>query len=198
MAKANSIKFNLLLGIGFVVLLFVMTNGFPPAVFFFVVPLILLSQRKPFLNQLVAFAAISMAAPLSFLWVIRYKFSVFILSILMCILFLCLFCILTNVVSKRIKGVFLVLVPPFIWSVLQIIFMIGPTGSYWVDISMFFPMTAPLIWIIGSTGITFLLILFNSIAAYYVESRDKYVALGGILLGLIFLGLFVYLSLIHV
>jgi len=62
---------------------------------------------------------------------------------------------------------------PIIWTILVFIFSFNPLGSIWVNFAFFYPTMAPLIWFIGGIGITFLIILFNSLVADYFLKKDK-------------------------
>tara|TARA_Y100000034_G_scaffold24154_1_gene28006 strand:- start:1833 stop:3155 length:1323 start_codon:yes stop_codon:yes gene_type:complete len=66
---------------------------------------------------------------------------------------------------------------PIIWTLLVFIFSFSPLGSLWANLSFFSPMMAPLIWIIKGIGITFLIILFNTLLAEYFFKKNKKVLL---------------------
>jgi len=57
---------------------------------------------------------------------------------------------------------------------------------------MFQPMLAPLIWVIGSYGITFLILLMNSIIFSYIIKKDKKLILIAFMLAIILLSSFTY------
>ena len=60
------------------------------------------------------------------------------------------------------------------------------------DIGVLFPVSAPLVWYIGSTGLTFLIILFNSSVARYLVKKDKLSISVTIILAFLFIGSFTY------
>jgi apolipoprotein N-acyltransferase len=177
----------------FILIFFLWTHGFDELVWVGIATFILLAHNKPLKKAaLLATLAISIAAGISFTWVIKYNLFTFIASYLLYIAFYIIFAILFNILSKRIKGYPAIFVAPFLWSILQLIFSYGPTKSYWTDYAMYNSMNAPLIWFLGSNGITFLVILMNSIIALYFIKKDKRILATGVALALIFLVTYAY------
>ncbi len=44
---------------------------------------------------------------------------------------------------------------------------------FWMNLSILFPLSAPLIWIVKSSGITFLIVLFNGLLVVSKERKVK-------------------------
>ena len=59
---------------------------------------------------------------------------------------------------------------------------------------MFQPSMAPLIWVVGAKGVTFIIVLFNSIIAAWLLKRSKAIAMVGMLLLIIIGGCLAYSS----
>jgi apolipoprotein N-acyltransferase len=66
-----------------------------------------------------------------------------------------------------------ILVPPLVWTALTYLFSSHFLHNSWLDISFFQPLSAPLVWLVGGTGITFLIILTNWMAALGLYYRDR-------------------------
>ena len=157
------------------------------------VPLLLLVYKKPLKRAaLLALPPSILAVTISFTWVIEYSWSAYILSSIVFSSFLFLFAIAFDIMSGKIKGCLQIFVAPFIYSALMFIYSFSTINSYWADWSMFQPMMAPLIWLVGSEGITFLIVLMHSIIAFYLIKKDRKILATGILLALIVIGSFVY------
>jgi len=133
-----------------------------------------------------------MVSVISFLWVLSYNWFVYILSISTFTIFLILFAVFFNITSKNVKSHLQIFIAPFIYSILMIVFLLGPLKNYWADWSVFHSTLAPLIWFVGSNGITFLIILMNSILAFIIIKYDKKVAITGLVLFFIILGNHLY------
>ncbi|MBI2659234.1 hypothetical protein HYX05_04015 [Candidatus Woesearchaeota archaeon] len=179
----------------FYVLFFVLTSSYRLDFLIWLVniPLLLLVYNKPLKRAaMLALPSGILAVAISFAWVVKYSWSAYIVSIILFSSFLFLFAVLFNILSKKIKGLLRIFTAPFIYAALVIIYSFSIINSYWADWSMFHPMMAPLIWFVGSIGITFLIVLMHSIAAFYVINKDKKVLATGIILALIMLGCFAY------
>ena len=94
--------------------------------------------------------------------------------------------------SKKLKSANMFLLPPVIWLVLMLLYSLLPIHIYWMDFAIFQPMMAPLIWYVGSFGITFLIILFNSVVASYFIKKDKNLAYLIFLLFFLIVACFLY------
>ena len=138
------------------------------------VPLLILVYKKP-LKRVVIITLIPsiLAVFVSFTWLIEYSWTAYALSSFIFSSFLFLFAIIFNVLSKRIEGYLQIFIAPFIWMSLMLVYSFSPINSYWANFSIFQPVMAPLIWFVGGKGITFLIILMHSIAAFYLLKKDK-------------------------
>ncbi|MBS3114578.1 hypothetical protein J4448_05745 [Candidatus Woesearchaeota archaeon] len=94
---------------------------------------------------------------------------------------------IVSIFSKKIQNNFMALLPPVAWLISLWLYSLLPLQIYWMDFAIFYPSMAPWIWYLGSHGITFIIILFNSAIAYYFIKPNKYaVAFGVVILFMIF------------
>lgn len=130
-----------------------------------------------------------------FSWVydanLEYKIKLYSLIIFIFTIYFLLFLTAITFFSKKLKSKYIFLLPPVIWLLLMLIYSLLPIQIYWMDFAIFQPLMAPLIWYVGSYGITFLIILFNSLIAYYFIKKDKNLLF--LLLFLIFIIIFCFL-----
>jgi len=177
------------------VLLFVLTSSykFDFLIWFVNVPLLLLVYHKPIKRAILLLLAPSiLAVAISFTWVAEYNWHAYVLSSAIFSSFLFLFAVIFNVASKKVKGCLRIFIAPFAYSLLIVIYSFSPINSYWADWSMFQNMMAPLIWLVGSNGITFLIILIHSVIAFYIMEKDKKMLITGCMVVLFLLGSYVY------
>ncbi|MBL7055538.1 hypothetical protein ISS07_01355 [Candidatus Woesearchaeota archaeon] len=177
------------------VLLFFLTSSFDLSFLIWLVniPLLVAVYGKSLKKTLLLSGVGSLiAVSLSFRWVMNYSFEVYLFSVITFFSFLVLFFIIFNVLTKKIRGSLQVFVAPFVYSVLMIIYQFGPMDNYWANWAMFNPMAAPLIWFVGSLGITFIIILFHSVLAFYLIKKDKKMLFFVIFIAIVMFGSFVY------
>ena len=135
------------------------------------------------------------ASVMFFTWVydanLEYKTKLYLLIILIFTIYFVLFLTTIAFFSKKLKSNYIFLLPPVLWLLLMLLYSLLPIQMYWMDFAIFQPLMAPLIWYVGSYGITFLIILFNSVLAYYFVKRNKNLLF--LLLFLIFIIIFCFL-----
>lgn len=115
----------------------------------------------------------------SFAWFLRYTWKLSALSVALMTLAGSAQ-IISGLLSSR--KALEILMPPFIWTALIYLFSSHFLHNSWLDISFFQPLTAPLIWIVGGAGITFLIILTNWLAALGLYYRDRRLVASALLL----------------
>lgn len=177
------------------VLLFVLTSSYKLdfLIWFVNVPLLLLVYNKPVRRVLLLLLAPSvLAVAVSFAWVAEYNWHAYALSSAIFSSFIFLFAVVFNIASKKVKGYLGIFIAPFAYSLLMFVYSFSPINSYWADWSMFQSMMAPLVWIAGSNGITFLIILIHSVIAFYIIKKDKRILVTGCIVVLFLLGSYVY------
>ncbi|MEM4245363.1 MAG: apolipoprotein N-acyltransferase [Candidatus Nanoarchaeia archaeon] len=133
----------------------------------------------------------SLVTLFSFWWVKYYSTHILILAWL----FFTTFHIALSLLIKRsIKnmGFLEVFVPPAIWILLYHILSIMPLDNFWINLGMFHSQAAPIIWYIGSLGITFLIILFNSSIAFFIAKKKKAYLAITMIITIIMVSCFVY------
>lgn len=142
-------------------------------VFIFLVPVLslLFSEKGPNkVHLLVIFAVLSgiVLAPL-----ISYDTGTYVLSVLMVSLFISLFLYINAVVIKTMSDKwFSVFVPCVVWMGLMRALDHNSLMTAAFNVGILFPESVPLIRFAGSTGLTALLILFNSAVARSIAKRD--------------------------
>ncbi|MEK6984488.1 MAG: nitrilase-related carbon-nitrogen hydrolase [Nanoarchaeota archaeon] len=104
---------------------------------------------------------------------IKFYLELYMLAILIFTLYFTIFLILISFFSKKIKDYYVILLPPLIWLFLLLVYQIMPIKIYWMDLSIFQPAAVPIIWYVGSYGVTFLIILSNSILSYYFIKKNR-------------------------
>lgn len=177
------------------VLFFVLTSSFGLDFLIWLVnvPLLVLVYGKPVKKAaLLALPPSILAVAASFTWAIEYSWGAYILSSALFSGFLFLFAMSFSILTKKIRGYAQIFVAPFAYSALMILFSFSVMGSYWADWSMFHPMASPLIWLVGSNGITFLIVLIHSIISFYILKGDNKILATGFIVALVVLGNYAY------
>lgn len=156
-------------------------------------PLLLLVYKKSLKRAAVLALVPSLFAIfLSFTWVIKYSWNAYFISSIIFSSFIFLFALIFNVLSKKIEGYLQIFTAPVVYSALMLVYSFSIVSNYWADWAMFQPSMAPLVWVIGSNGITFLMVLVHSIMAFYILKKDKKILTTGFIIILIVLGNYFY------
>ncbi len=157
-------------------------------VFVFLVPVLglLYSETKIKNLHLLFFAFITTCCVL--LPLVVYNPGVYMLGVIIVTTFVTTFLVISNQLINRYKNTrFSIFIPSFIWIVLIYVLNFRSIAISAFDIGILFPASAPLIWYMGSIGLTLLIILFNSALARYFTKKDKFSLITAILLMAIFL-----------
>lgn len=163
------------------------------AVFIFLIPLLYLLYKGDPVHKGKLIAAFAAVTALVLLPVLTYDAGAYLVGVLLVTVFLSLFIIITGVLIRRLSGNMIsVLVPPFVWILLIYLFDFRSLMSSAFDVGILFPVSAPLIWYLGSIGITVLLILFNALLAHFMVKKQKVSLLAVLLLSAVFLSSYVY------
>ena len=177
----------------FVLLFFISLNKFNFFIWFALVPLLIIIQKYSMKKVLFSSFLIGMLSFIfCFLWLKNYKDLIFLLAMFYWASFFVAFSFLNKLLLKYIKGISAILIAPIMWIILQFVYSFNTVGNFWLDFSVFQPMMAPLIWYVGSIGITFLIILMNSIISFYILKRKKIFLIFGLILGIIVISCFLY------
>ncbi len=177
----------------FVILFFISLNKYNFLIWFALVPLLIIIQKYKMKKVIFSSFLIGLLSFIfCFLWLKNYKDLIFLLAMFYWASFFVAFSFLNKLLLKYIKGIPAILVAPVVWIILQFIYSFNTVGNFWLDFSVFQPMMAPLIWYIGSIGITFLIILMNSIISFYILKRKKIFLIFVIILGVILFSCFLY------
>ena len=162
-------------------------------VFIFMAPILYLLYSGTKLRYRNVFVLSLTMSLLTLLPIIGYSAGAYLLGAGIVALFLIVFIVLSEVLIKKTKSPFIQIVTPaVIWTSLVYILNFKSLMSVTFDIGVLFPVSAPLVWYIGSTGLTFLIILFNSSVARYLVKKDKLSISVTIILAFLFIGSFTY------
>lgn len=74
---------------------------------------------------------------------------------------------------KKIKYPYAVFILPGVWLAINFIYSFFPSGNFWFNYSHLQPLSYPLNFFIGGQGLTFLIMLFNSLAGFLIVKKDK-------------------------
>ena len=149
-------------------------------IFFCLIPIFLLVINFDFKKAFIfSFSAFFMSYLLSFTWLLRYNLKTFVLGgfsfILPFVLLVLIIFLYKHLFYKKINNKLffsiLALLFPVLWLLFFVVFEKLGFFSFWMNLAMFFPLSAPLIWIIKSEGITFLIVLFNSLIALLLSKK---------------------------
>lgn len=179
-SKSNLEIFLLLLSI---IMSILISYGLYFLIWFAFVPLLYLTYTKNYKRIIIYSAIYGIITSIAFFsWVYELKTAfyrlIYVSIILVFTLYFIFFMVAVSSISKKIKGNYAVLLPPVIWILLLLIYSLLPIQIYWMDFAIFQPSLIPLVWYFGSYGITFLIILFNSvIACYFIKKNNKLVFL---------------------
>lgn len=168
-------KKDLLLAILSSVFIISLTYKFNLAPFFAIIPLLLIVYRRNFKTVLLfsAFTGL-VSAIFMFDWVYYYGsyFPLYPMVIALWTLFFITFSALTHLLYNRMKF-FSFFAAPVVWVWIMFLLDFTKYGSYIFEFSMYNPSMAPLIWWVGSRGITFIIIALNSAVAEFIIKRTK-------------------------
>jgi len=138
------------------------------------VPAIILLARNNFVYSWLYIIITSIiTSVLATFFVSQFKYEYFVLSsiffatVLIISFLVCWFC------YRKIKWPFSVLIMPIVWLIVLNAVSFVDSGGFLFDISSMQPMLFPLTWIFGNQGMAFLVMLFNSLVAFYFLTRDK-------------------------
>ncbi len=144
------------------------------AAFFFLIPLLLsLYSGKIYSRGFIA-SAFGASGLIALLPIIKYNPFIYILGAIMVFLFMSAFFAISKFLIDMLgDSILSVFAPGAVWAGLLYIFNFKSLLSSMFDVGVLVPMSAPVIWYVGATGITTLLILFNSAAAKYIAKKDR-------------------------
>jgi len=159
------------------------------------VPLLYLIYRTNLKRTIVYSVLYGIITPaILFHWIRYYSLSTYFSSLILVSSFYYLFPIITKILIKKIRYPFNIAIPPIVWSALQSIYHLSIISSSWANIGAFQPMLAPIIWFVKGFGITFLIILFNSMTFFLIIKRNKKLLQGIFVFVIIILSSFLYSS----
>ncbi len=168
--------------------------GIELLVWIVLVPLIILALKGSFRDIFVfGSVAILLAGMFCLSWIALYSVRTLLLSLFSWYLFFMFFVLATRLLNKTTGC--LILIPPVVWFCGAQIASFTIVGSAWTDLAMFQPTMAPLIWVVGARGITFLIVLVNTVIASLCLRRSREMLVVGSVLLLIIIGCVTYSNL---
>ncbi len=162
------------------------------AAFFAVTPLLYVIYRRSFKSTIIfsAFTGLT-AALLAFDWAYDYETSLYINAIIVLTIFFIIFSAATHFLYHRIR-LLPFLAAPIVWVWIMLVLDLTKYGGYVFEFSMFNPSMAPLIWVIGGRGITFLIIGLNSALAEFFVKKTKTSLVISVMLAITFMSCYAY------
>ena len=143
-------------------------------------PLIILAHRTNIYSFcLYLFPSIIFTSYISVSFVLNFNYEYFIFSfIFISTIFIVtyLFCFLLYRYNK-IKYPLSILVLPVAWMLIVNLFNFVEGANVWFNFAHLQPMSYPVAWLIGSQGVTFLIMLANSLIAFLILKKDKKIIL---------------------
>lgn len=154
-------------------LLVSLTYKFYIASYFALVPVLFIIYQKDLKTAVISCALVGLISSLfGFDWVYHYDLSLYILTVIVWMLFLIIFSATVHFFYHRLKF-FSLFIAPIIWVWFMLILDFTKYGSYIFEFSMYNSLTAPLIWLIGGRGMTFIMITLNSLIAGILIKKTK-------------------------
>ena len=177
----------------FLALMFLLWAGIELLVWVIFVPLIVLALKGSFRGIIFFGSIVILLTGVYWLsWIMLYDVKTFLLALFSCYVFFMTFVLVTRLLNRTSCSV---LIPPTVWFCAAKITSFTPAGSCWTDFAMFQPMMAPLIWFVGARGVTFLVVMVNTVIALLFVRKSKGLLIVGIVLLLGVIGCIAYSSL---
>lgn len=151
-----------------------LTALFWPTIFIALLPVLYLIYSKNS-SSFKYFLLIALIASFTGLFEVRhYSVRVYLFGAAVAALFVLAFLLisdkLTALAGERYVSL---LIPATVWTTLVLVFNFQSLLSAIFDMGIAIPHTAPIIWYVGSIGITYLVILWSSSVARYLALKDK-------------------------
>ncbi|UCD54616.1 MAG: hypothetical protein JSV93_03595 [Candidatus Omnitrophota bacterium] len=162
-------------------------------VFIFIVPVLALiySNQKIKNSHIVLFSVFLPCIAL--LPIITYNIATYFFGILVVAVFLVLFLSITRALVRRSGNpIFSICAPCIVWTSLIYLLNVNSLITSVFEVGVLIPISAPLIWYIGSIGLTTLVILFNSAAARFLVKKDVLSLVVAAALLVMFVGSFIF------
>lgn len=180
--KSENIKFASITAICIIPYLF-----FPPFILVSFLPLVYILYRDNRIRWLTYSGIGICACAIVLSPLVLYDIAVYLFGVSLTSFFVISFCVISKFLITRYgykkASVF---IPPFVWMILYYLLNFRSLSASAFDLGGFVPSSAPLIWYIGSPGLTFLIILMNSLIAYSLIKKDKAIFTGGVIIIAIF------------
>jgi apolipoprotein N-acyltransferase len=151
-----------------------LTSLFLPTIFISLIPVLyfVYSGKVKTIKYFVLIALV--ASVISLFGVRDYNLKAYVFSITVTVLFAVAFLFLSKKLIYSVgRGSLSIFIPAAVWTTLCLTLNIRSlfTGAF--DVGIALPFSAPLIWYIGSIGITYLVITWSSSLARFFALRDK-------------------------
>ena len=162
------------LALSFPILIYTANYYFNFLIWLTFIPIIILAYKKDLRSySIYLFISLLLTSFSVTLWVRRFSWEHFLIAFLCVFIALFISLLSLRVLFTRIKYPIAVLILPVVWFVNESLCDMIPGGNIWFDFGVLQPMLFPLPMMIGEKGITFLIMLVNSLIAGYVILREK-------------------------
>jgi len=161
--------------------------------FIFLIPLLMLLYSSQDLKNLTLVILLFSACCIALSPMLIHDPAIFLFALVVTALFMSVLFLLCKYLIGRAKSTLLaILIPTLLWTIALIVFSYKSLVSAAFDVGVLFPISSPLISFIGSKGITFLIVFFNSACAYYIVKKRVMSLLVAVLLLAALVGSYVY------
>lgn len=139
------------------------------------VPLILLAWYNFFTKSLAFFllSAFLMAESGCY-WVVSFDQKYFYLLTIYVTSFFFLFSFLMGLLFSRVRNYFSFLIPGFSYTLVFWLFSVNGIGEYWFNMAILQPRFSYISQIFGELGLTFIILTYNSLLAFWLIDRKRY------------------------
>lgn len=153
-------------------------------IWFAFVPFLLILYRETLVKSISIALAIGTAFFVALLyWIIYYEIRIFVIVLALTIPFLGFFALLTHWFLRKFKNDFIrILAPPVAWGAVAFLYSLTPIGIIGDQIAFIqAPHVPTIVRATGISGVTFLILLANSLVANWIVTKGS-VARNGILI----------------
>lgn len=185
----------ILLLVASIVLFIIPTYKVSFGIWFCFFPILYLASKSSTKEYIIYSVLFSLGASYNIYWIRQYEVGAWLKAA--GVWFFCI--LIALIVSKLIyerfgNGLLFVLSPAVFFAIFQNI-RINSIRPFWLNIGIFQSNLAPIIWYIGGVGITFLILLFNSLLASFFIKKNRFKIILIITLILIIAGSLLFSSL---
>lgn len=190
---------NLFLALAFPLLFYLASYHFLPLIWILFVPAVLLVYRSNnywgnvfyilITSALISFVMVDFVKDFNSLFYF-YSFA-YVWFVFFIVLIICFFA------YKKIINPYSYFILPILWTIVVAASNFIRGGNFWFDFAHFQPMLFPVTKYLGSLGMNFLIMLFSSLLAFYILTKNKKLLFSAILLSFILFSSFLFSNFAH-